>query len=237
MMSDDSASCGVAGAGEGSNELEKRGLSVALDFLRDPDIKPDGDRIGEIIIGQMTVPDLQGIAWPDLFLMMQETAAQERVPGQYSSKNEHRPIYIAPDLPTRVCPLPKPGCYEIGVWRLGGERIPGGYDMSISDTRSFRTEAAARELQASGFTGAVNLFMLAHVTKALLMLEGERFTLGEAGDRFLLGKTAYTPRYSFNRKTVDVLAGIPIDWRLRFFQIDDHCSAESMVFGFRPVTK
>lgn len=236
-MISDSASHGVVGGGEGPNELEKRGLSVTLDLLRDPDIKPEGDRTGEIIIGQMTVPDLRGISWSDLFLMMQETADQERVPGLLPHRDERRPIRIASDLQTWTRPLPEPGSYEIGVWRLGGERIPGGFYVPVSDTRSFRTEAAARELRASGFTGAVNLFMLAHVTKALLMLEGERFTLGEADDRFSCKDKEYMPYYSFNRKTADVLARIPICWSLQFRQVDYHYGADNQVFGFRAAIK
>lgn len=237
MLIGDSVSRDVAGGAKDLNELEKRGLCVALDLCRDPDIKPEGDRIGEIFIGQMTVPDLQDISWSDLFPMMQETGARERVPGLHPHQDELQPIHIESDVPVWTRPLPEPGSYEIGVWRLGGEQVRGGLAGRIADARHFRPEMAARELQASGFTGAVNLFILAHVTKTLLMLEGRRFTLGEANDRFLDRGKGYMPYYSFDRETVNVLAMIPIVWSLRFAKIDFDYNAKNMVFGFRPTAK
>ena len=219
------------------NELEERGLSVKLHVEGEADIKPKEGQIGQIRLGRMTVPDLRGFPWSDIFRVMQGLGASAQIPGIFPHQDRSQPIQMDRDLPTWTRLFPEPGEYEIAAWSVAGEPIRGGMLGLVADNRAFLPEQADSELRAAGFRGAANLFLLAHATEELIFREGKRLTLGEPPDRLVEKGREYTPWYAFEREVNDHRAIIPLRWELKFAKVDVHYYADNQVFGFRPTAK
>lgn len=213
------------------SEPQRRGLHVELDLTREAAIKPEAGRVGQIHLGRMTVPDLRGISWAEVLQSMQEIGARAQVSGIRFPQSLLSPIEIGLGLLNWKPRLPEPGEYEIGVWSLVS------IDEDPIHGRKFHPKMAAEELKASGFKGASSLFLLAHAVPELLLLEGQRFTLGERGDLLIDQGQEYMPYYVFDREVCDGNRELPLVWKTSFCKVDYRCYADHKAFGFRPVTK
>lgn len=204
---------------------------VRMDERDDEILKvPTRNALGEIRLGEIVVPHYPPeFGWADLFTLMQRNAADRHFRGP------EKPITMAPELITSELPLPEPGIYDIGVWTMAGEPVPGGIANRLADARQFWPEEAEAELHLAGFEGSPGLFMAVFCTDYAVYREGFYASLGPKGQRFahVDGQEWMIYRCLKIEAVVRDKPACPSRWELNLAKLTEPYLAEWAMLGFR----